>query len=330
MSPGDTLLGLDLDCGGHLTHGSGASVTGRYFNAVSYGLNVQGYIDYDQVRDQALKHKPKVIISGASAYPRTIDFKRFREIADEVGAYLIADVSHIAGLIVSGAHPSPIDHAHFTTTSTYKQLYGPRGGLILMGKDYDCLAEDGKTKLSTKVQRGVFPFFQGTPNLAAIAAKARAFDYVSTEQFKELGHRIVDNAKALAEYFKDKGYQVLTGGTDNHIVLMNILNSKGMTGVIAEQALESCNLIVNKNRIFGDEKSAMVTSGVRLGSNSLALRGMGPEQMSLCGEYMDQVLSSIKVKNDKKYEFDPKVQSVVIKKIKDLCNKYSLPGYSVT
>ncbi len=330
MSPGDTLLGLDLDCGGHLTHGSGASVTGRYFNAVSYGLTAQGYIDYDQVRDQAIKHKPKVIISGASAYPRTIDFKRFREIADEVGAYLIADVSHIAGLIVAGSHPSPIDHAHFTTTSTYKQLYGPRGGLILMGKDFSSLAEDGKTKLATKVQRGVFPFFQGTPNLAAIAAKARAFDYVSTNEFKELGQRIVSNAKTLAEYFVNQNYQVLTGGTDNHIVLMNILESKGMTGVIAEQALESCNIIVNKNRIYADEKSAMVTSGVRLGSNSLALRGMGPEQMSLCAGFMDEVLSSVKVINDKEYKIDIKVQKNISKQIKELCQKYPLPGYSVT
>jgi len=327
MNPGDTLLGLDLDCGGHLTHGSKASVTGRYFNPVSYGLTDQGFIDYDQVRDQAIKHKPKIIISGASAYPRTIDFKRFREIADEVGAYLIADVSHIAGLIVAGAHPSPIDHAHFTTTSTYKQLYGPRGGLILMGHDHDAMTADGKTTLSTKVQRGVFPYFQGTPNLAGITAKARALDHVCRDEFKVLGHRIVDDAKALAQYFSAKGYQVLTGGTDNHIVLMNILTSKSMTGVVAEKALESCNLIVNKNRIFGDQKSAMITSGIRLGSNSLALRGMGPEQMPICAGYMDQVLSAVNVKGDKEYSLNADVQESVITGIKKLCNQFPLPGY---
>jgi len=328
MKCGDTLLGLDLDCGGHLTHGSKASVTGRYFNSVSYGLTDNGYIDYDHVRDQALKHKPKVIISGASAYPRTIDFKRFREIADEVGAYLIADISHIAGLVVAGAHPSPIDHAHFTTTSTYKQLYGPRGGLILMGRDFEELGPDGKTSLSRLVQRGVFPYLQGTPNLAGIAAKARALEYVGSHEFKILGHRIVENAKSLAKYFFDKGYQVLTGGTDNHIVLMNILSSKDMSGVIAEQALEACNLIVNKNRIFGDQKSAMITSGIRLGSNSLALRGMGDKEMSVCGELMDQVLSAVKVKGDKEYKLDVDVQSGVINSIKELCQRYPLPGYT--
>jgi len=328
LNPGDTILGLDLDCGGHLTHGSKASVSGRYFNAVAYGLTDEGYIDYDNVRDMALKHKPKLIISGASAYPRTIDFKRFREIADEIGAYLIADVSHIAGLIVAGAHPSPIDHAHFTTTSTYKQLYGPRGGLILMGRDFETLAIDDKTPLYRLVQRGVFPYFQGTPNLAGIAAKARALDHVCTDEFKQLGHRIVDNAKALADFFADKGYQVLTGGTDNHIVLMNILSSKKLTGVVAEQALESCNLIVNKNRIFGDQKSAMITSGIRLGSNSLALRGMGAEQMSICGGFMDQVLSAITVKGDKEYELKTEVQKSVVESIKELCQAYPLPGYS--
>ncbi len=328
MNPGDTLLGLDLDCGGHLTHGSKASVTGRYFNPVSYGLTDEGLIDYDQVRNLALKHKPKVIISGASAYPRIIDFKLFREIADEAGAYLIADVSHIAGLIVAGAHPSSVDHAHFTTTSTYKQLYGPRGGMILMGRDHDVLAEDGKTTLSTLVQRGVFPYFQGTPNLASITAKARALDQACRQEFKILGHRIVADAKALAQYFCDNGYQVLTGGTDNHMVLMNILTSKKMTGIVAEKALESCNIIVNKNRIFGDQKSAMVTSGIRLGSNSLALRGMGPEQMPACAEFMDRVLTSIEVKSDREYSLNADVQGMVTQGVKELCRQYPLPGYS--
>ena len=326
LKPGDTLLGLELNCGGHLTHGSKASISGQYFNAVGYDLNSDGLMDYDQIDNLARQFKPKLIISGASAYPRIIDFRRFREIADAVGAFLLADISHIAGLVVAGEHPSPIDHAHFTTTSTYKQLYGPRGGLILIGKDFDALGPDGKTTLSEIVQNAVFPFFQGTPNLNGISAKARALAIVATPEFKTLARRIVTNARILAQCFADKGYRVLTGGTDNHMVLIDVL-ARGVTGVIAERALEECNIIVNKNRIQGDRKSALVTSGMRLGTNSLALRGMGATEMSQCADLIHQVLSSVKVFGEEDYELDTSVKESVLHEVKRLCNCFPIPHY---
>jgi len=328
LKPGDTILGLELDSGGHLTHGAKASVSGQYFNAIGYGLNQEGFIDYDQVYRLAQRFKPRLIISGASAYPRTIDFKRFRQIADEVGAFLLADISHIAGLVVAGEHPSPVDHAHFTTTSTYKQLYGPRGGLILMGADSESPDPDGKKKLSEMVQRAVFPFFQGTPNLSVIAAKARALAMVVTPEFRKLANRIVADAKTLAECFIQKGYRVLTGGSDNHIVLIDVLAS-GVTGVIAERALEECNIIVNKNRIAGDKKAALVTSGMRLGTNSLALRGMSEREMPQCADLIQQVLSSVRVLGECDYELDKTVIESVLADVKQLCSCFPIPHYSV-
>jgi glycine hydroxymethyltransferase len=328
LKPGDTILGLELNCGGHLTHGSKASVSGQYFNAVGYGLNERGYIDYEQVQKLAEKFNPKLIISGASAYPRTIDFKRFREIADEVGAFLLADISHIAGLVVAGEHPSPIDHAHFTTTSTYKQLYGPRGGLILVGKDDQSLAPNGKETLSDMIQRAIFPFSQGTPNLSAIAAKARALAMVVTPEFKALAHRIVADAKVLARCLAEKGYRILTGGTDNHIVLIDVLAS-GVTGAIAERALEECHIIVNRNRIPGDKKSVWVTSGMRLGTNSLALRGMGPSEMPKCAELIHCVLSCVKVLGDREYELGIGLKEFVQADVRALCSSFPIPRYPI-
>lgn len=328
LKPGDTILGLELNSGGHLTHGAKASVSGQYFNAIGYGLSQEGLIDYDQVYRLAQEFKPKLIISGASAYPRIIDFKRFREIADEVGAFLLADISHIAGLVVAGEHPSPIDHAHFTTTSTYKQLYGPRGGLILMGRDYEAPSPSGKRTLSEMVQRAVFPFFQGTPSMNVIAAKARALARVATPEFKSLAKRIVADANVLARCFANKGYRVLTGGSDNHIVLIDVLSS-GVTGVIAERALEECNIIVNKNRIPGDKKSALVTSGMRLGTNSLALRGMGRTEMPRCADLIHQVLSSVKVFGERDYELDKAVVESVQADVRQLCRCFPIPRYPI-
>lgn len=329
LKPGDTLLGLDLDSGGHLTHGSKASVSGQYFNAIGYGLTSDGIIDYAQVDALARQHKPRLIICGASAYPRTIDFKRFREIADNIGAYVLADISHIAGLVAAGEHPSPIDHAHFTTTSTYKQLYGPRGGLILIGKDHQTKAPDGKNSLAQMIQRGVFPYFQGTPDLSEIAAKARALDMVAKPAFRSLARGIVADAKKLAEIFAQKGYRVLTGGTDNHIVLMDILATLGMTGVIAEKALEECNMVVNKNRIAGDRKSALVTSGVRLGTNSLALRGMTPDVMPQCADLMHHALSAVTPKGEREYVLDDNARRYCREHVSALCRRYPIPNYGI-
>ncbi|MBV9688112.1 MAG: serine hydroxymethyltransferase, partial [Ktedonobacteraceae bacterium] len=326
LRPGDTLLGLELAAGGHLTHGSTASISGRYFKAIGYSLTGHGLIDYDQVRRMAHKFHPKLIICGASAYPRIIDFKRFREIADEVGAFVLADISHIAGLVVAGEHPSPIDYAHFTTTSTYKQLYGPRGGLILMGRDSEALS--GKKTLGEMIQRAVFPYFQGTPDLGSIAAKARALARVVSPEFKLLAHRIVTNARCLAESLVRKGYSVLTGGTDNHLMLVDTLAS-GITGVIAERALEECNIIVNKNRILGDTKPAQVTSGMRLGTNSLALRNMGDYEMVQCADLIHRILSSITIYDDTRYKLEPDIKEVVLKDVRELCCRFPIPDYLV-
>ena len=270
---------------------------------------------------------PRLLICGASAYPRIIDFKRFREIADSVGAYVLADVSHIAGLIVGGMHPSPIDWAHFTTTSTYKQLYGPRGGLILIGKDHEAPAPDGKRTLEQLIQRAVFPFSQGTPHLAAIAAKARALARVTQPEFRDLAQLVVSDARALARAFIQKDYVVLTGGTDNHMVLIDILASKHMTGLLAEQALEECSIIVNKNRIAGDTKSAFVTSGLRLGTNSLALRNMGPAEMIQCTDIVDRILSAVEIRDDRDYRLPPAARDVSNQEVSKLCESFPIPHY---
>jgi glycine hydroxymethyltransferase len=328
LKPGDKILGLKLSSGGHLTHGAKVSVVGKYFNAIAYSLNQEGFIDYDQVYKLAQEFRPKLIISGASSYPRTIDFKRFREIADDVGAFLLADISHIAGLVVAGEHSSPIDFAHFVTTSTYKQLYGPRGGLILIGKDYDSLVPNGKSTLSEMIQKAAFPFFQGTPNLSAIAAKARALSIVITPEFQKLAKRIVTNAQVLADCFIDRGYKVLTGGTDNHIVLIDVL-ANGITGVVAERALEECNIIVNKNVIPGDKKSATVTSGLRLGTNSLALRQMTPNEMPICVDFIDKVLSSVDVYGEYNYELKKVRKEIVQDNVKQLCRQFPIACYSI-
>jgi glycine hydroxymethyltransferase len=326
LKPGDRILGMDMESGGHLTHGCRDSVSGQYFQAAGYGLDARGFIDYDQAARMAREHKPRLIICGASCYPRRIDFKRFREIADEVGAFLLADISHIAGLVAAGEHVSPIDHAHFTTTSTYKQLCGPRGGLVLMGRDFEQPAPGGKRTLAELVQRAVFPFFQGTPNLSAIAGKARALATVATSWFKAVARRIVVGAAELARCLQEMGYRVLTGGTDNHLIMVDVW-SRGVTGRIAEKALEECDIIVNKNWLPGDPKPRLVTSGVRLGTNNLALRGMGTEEMPRCAELIHQVLGGVRVQGDMEYELPLDLKASVRAAVHRMCRKFPLPHY---
>jgi glycine hydroxymethyltransferase len=327
LRPGDTVLGLALDAGGHLSHGSKASVSGVYFHGVGYGVDAGGRIDIDEVRRLAREHRPRLIVAGASAYPRTVDFRAFREVADEVGAYLLADISHVAGLVAAGEHPSPIDHAHFTTTSTYKQLFGPRGGLVLMGRDHDAPAPDGRGTLSGLVQRAAFPFFQGTPNLAAVAAKASALAWVASPEFRDLARRITAGARALAEALKGRGYTLVSGGTDNHMVLVDV-STRGLTGVVAERALEECGIVVNKNRIPGDCRNALVTSGVRFGTNTLALRGIGPAEMPHCAALVDTVLCAVHPLGETAYELAPAVAARVRDDVRRLCADYPLPGYA--
>jgi len=327
LRPGDTILGQEISAGGHLTHGARASFSGQFFRAIGYGVDAQGLIDYAQVERLAHEHKPRLIICGASAYPRAIDFARFRAIADAVGAYLLADISHIAGLVAAGVHQSPVDHAHFTTTSTYKQLYGPRGGLILIGRDAETVGPDGKRTLPELIQRAVFPFFQGTPSLSAITAKARALAIVAGPEFKALARRIVADARALAAAFGARGYRVLTGGTDNHMVLIDVWSSRTISGLVAERALEECDIVINKNAIAGDSKSVTVTSGMRLGSNGLAHRGMGEAEMEACAGLVDGILGSIRVTGERDYELDPEARAAYRSRVAELCARFPIPHY---
>ncbi|MEV6975749.1 serine hydroxymethyltransferase [Kitasatospora sp. NPDC093806] len=328
MKPGDTLLGMELSAGGHLTHGSPASISGRFFDAVGYGTDADGLLDYEQVAELAREHRPKVIVCGASAYPRTVDFARFRRIADEVGAFLLADISHIAGLVAAGLHPSPVDHAHATTTSTYKQLYGPRGGLILLGRDADLPLPGTKRTLAQAIAHGTFPFLQGTPDLGSVAAKARAFDLAAQPEFRALAQRVVDGARELADAFAGLGHTLVTGGTDNHMVLLDV-GRRGLTGAIAESALASCGIVVNRNRIPGDPRGPRVTSGVRFGTNTLALRGMGPTELRRCAALVDRVLTALVPRGEQEFTLDPAVRAEVRDEVARLCREFPLPHHSV-
>lgn len=318
---GGRVLALDLDSGGHLTHGASASVSGKYYEVAHYGVEPDGSLDYDRILDRALAHRPDVIIAGASAFPRRLDFGRFRAIADRVGAYLLADISHIAGLVAAGLHPSPIDYAHITTTSTYKQLAGPRGGLILLGKDHCHPAPDGRTELWKLMQRAVFPGFQGTPDPASIAAKARALAIASGSGFQVTMKRVVDNAKALSEELALRGYDVLAGGTDNHMVLVDV-RSSGLTGVVAERALEECGILVNRNKIPGDSLPPTVGGGLRFGTNVIAQRGMGPLEVRECAGLVHEVLSGVTVRGFTDYQLDRERRELVRERVQSLCARF--------
>ncbi|WKV75489.1 serine hydroxymethyltransferase [Streptomyces sp. PCS3-D2] len=322
LSPGDSLLGLDLDCGGHLTHGSPASVTGRYYRAHGYRVTPEGLLDYDQIREMALKHRPKLIVCGASAYPRSIDFARFREIADEANAYLLADISHIAGLVAAGLHQSPVDHAHVTTTSTYKQLYGPRGGLILLGREARRPGPERGT-LAATLRRAVFPFTQGTPDLASVAAKARALAFVASPDFAEVAKRLADGAQAIAERLLDRGFRLVTGGTDTHMVLLDLRGS-GVTGDVAEEALEACGIVVNRNRVPGDTTPVRVTGGLRLGTNTLAARGMDRTVAAECADLVADVLTALAAPGG---SLPDDLRDRVRTRVGELCAAHPLPGY---
>ena len=326
LKPGDVLLGMDLDSGGHLTHGSKASISGQVFEAYGYGLTRDERIDFDQARALAREHHPKLIICGTTAYARRIEWEPFREIADEVGAFLLADITHIAGLVAAGLHPSPIDHAHFTTTCTHKQLYSGRGGLVMIGKDYNHLAPGSTLTLAQMVQRKVFPFFQGAPNQSAIASKARGLAYVASPEFKLVAQRVLALSNALAQAFSAKGYRVITGGTDNHIVVVDTLE-KGITGVNAEKALEACGIIVNKNRIPYDDKPPTITSGIRLGTNGLAIREMEPADMAECVDLIHDVLTSIEQAGDREYRLDPAKQAEVQQKVQEIARRRPITTY---
>ena len=274
LKPGDTIMGQNLAHGGHLTHGSPANFSGTYFNVVPYGVNDDGVLDYDEILRIAKECKPKMIIAGASAYARTIDFKRFREIADEVGAYLMVDMAHIAGLVAAGVHPSPIPYAHVTTTTTHKTLRGPRGGMIL---------SDAETAKQFNFNKAVFPGIQGGPLMHVIAAKAVCFQEALQPEYKEYQQQIVKNAQALCKGLMDRGIKIVSGGTDNHLMLID-LTPFDLTGKEVEHLLDAANITANKNTIPNDPKSAFVTSGVRIGTPAVTARGLKEEDMETIAE----------------------------------------------
>ena len=281
LQPGDTVMGMNLAHGGHLTHGSPANVSGAYFNIVPYGVNADGVIDYDEVRRIALECRPKLIVAGASAYARIIDFAAFRAIADEVGAYLMVEMAHIAGLVAAGLHPSPIPYAHVTTTTTHKTLRGPRGGLIL---------SDAEFAKEHKLNKAIFPGTQGGPLMHVIAAKAVCFKEVLSPEYKEYAANIVRNAKALSDGLMKRGIQIVSGGTDNHLMLVD-LTSTGRTGKEAETLLDQAHITANKNTIPNDPRSAFVTSGIRLGTPAVTTRGLREADMDMVAEVIAMVLS---------------------------------------
>ena len=274
LNPGDTIMGMNLDHGGHLTHGSPVNLSGKYFNVVPYGVNDEGFIDYDELRRIALEAKPKMIIAGASAYARTIDFKKFREVADEVGAVLMVDMAHIAGLVAAGLHPSPIPYADVVTTTTHKTLRGPRGGLILANKE----AND-----KYNFNKAIFPGTQGGPLMHVIAAKAVCFKEALSDEFKTYQQGIIDNAQALCKGLQDRGIKIVSDGTDNHLMLMD-LTPFNLTGKEVEKLLDQAHITANKNTIPNDPKSPFVTSGIRLGTPAVTTRGMNAEDMDRIAE----------------------------------------------
>ncbi|MCI8746112.1 MAG: serine hydroxymethyltransferase [Lachnospiraceae bacterium] len=274
LEPGDTIMGQNLAHGGHLTHGSPANFSGKYFNVVPYGVNDDGVLDYDEIRRLALECRPKLIIAGASAYARTIDFKRFREIADEAGAYLMVDIAHIAGLVAAGLHPSPIPYAHVTTTTTHKTLRGPRGGMIM---------SDEETAKKFNFNKAVFPGIQGGPLMHVIAAKAVCFAEALTPEYKAYQEQIVKNAQALCKGLMDRGIKIVSGGTDNHLMLVD-LTPYDLTGKEVEHLLDGANITANKNTIPNDPKSAFVTSGVRIGTPAVTARGLKEADMDTVAE----------------------------------------------
>ncbi|MBD5138853.1 MAG: serine hydroxymethyltransferase [Ruminococcus sp.] len=275
LEPGDTVLGMSLAHGGHLTHGSPVNLSGKYFNFVSYGLGDDETIDYDKVEALAKENKPKLIVAGASAYPRIIDFPKLREIADSVGAYLMVDMAHIAGLVAAGVHPTPVPYAHITTTTTHKTLRGPRGGLILTNDE----------ELAKKINKAVFPGIQGGPLMHVIASKAVCFGEALKPEFKEYGKKVVENAQALAKGLTDRGFNLVSGGTDNHLMLVD-LRPFDITGKELEHRLDEVYITVNKNAIPNDPQSPFITSGVRIGTPAVTSRGLGVAEMDKIAEYI--------------------------------------------
>lgn len=306
LNRGDTVLGMDIAHGGHLTHGSAPSFSGKWYRAVSYQVSAKDeMLDYNEIRSIALREKPKLIIAGASAYSKTIDFKKFREIADEVGAYLLVDMAHIAGLVAAGIHPDPVPHAHFVTTTTHKTLRGPRGGLILC-----------KNEFAKKIDSAIFPGIQGGPLMHVVAAKAVALKAAMTDEFKEYQRQIIKNAQHMAKCLGGLGFRIVSGGTDTHLFLVD-LTVRNVTGKEAQEALEESGIMINKNLIPFDTKSPNITAGIRIGTPAVTTRGMKEKEMEIICHLIDTVLKDI---NNIQLRLETK------EKVKGLCKQF--PFYS--
>ncbi|PKM54886.1 MAG: serine hydroxymethyltransferase [Firmicutes bacterium HGW-Firmicutes-5] len=301
LDPGDKVMGMNLSHGGHLTHGSPVNMSGKHYKIVPYGVNKEGFIDYEALMAIALEEKPKLIIAGASAYARTIDFAKFREVADAVDAYLMVDMAHIAGLVAAGLHPNPVPYADFVTTTTHKTLRGPRGGMILC-----------KEKYAKIIDKAIFPGIQGGPLMHVIAAKAVNFKEVMTEEFKNYQKQVVINAAALSEALVKRGFDIVSGGTDNHLMLVDLQNIK-MTGKVAEHLLDEVGVTCNKNTIPYDPESPFVTSGIRLGTPAVTTRGMTVKDMDVIAEIIELTLKDIDTNRDK-----------IVAMVKELVDKYPL------
>ena len=306
LNLGDVILGMRLDHGGHLTHGKNVNFSGKDYTVYSYSVRKEDeYIDYDEVEKIAMEVKPKLIVAGASAYPRVIDFKKFREIADKAGAYLMVDMAHIAGLVAAGEHPSPVPYAHVVTTTTHKTLRGPRGGVIMTNDE----------EIAKKIDKAIFPGIQGGPLMHIIAAKAVAFKQALSPEFKEYQHQIVKNAKALAEVLEKGGLRLVSGGTDNHMILVDLKSSKGLTGQDVEKALDKAGITVNKNGIPYDTEKPMVTSGIRIGTPAVTTRGMKEKEMEEIGNFILETIENIN---------DDKKLSEIKERVKELCLRFPL------
>lgn len=303
LNPGDTYMGMSLDAGGHLSHGSPVNFSGKYFNCVPYGVNENGYIDYDNILELAKQYKPKLIIAGASAYPRIIDFKKFREIADKVGAYLMVDMAHIAGLVATGLHPSPFPYADVVTTTTHKTLRGPRGGVILSNIEIN---------EKFNFNKAIFPGTQGGPLEHVIAGKAVAFKEALDPSFKEYQSQIVKNCKALANSLRNKGFNMVTGGTDNHLLLLDLTNFD-ITGKELQNRCDNVYITLNKNAIPNDPRSPFVTSGVRIGTAAITSRGMKEEDMEIIADLIYQTVT----------DYENNIDNIR-EKVVTLCNKYPI------
>ena len=321
LEPGDCIMGLDLSHGGHLTHGSKVSFSGQIYSSVTFQVKEDtGLVDFDDLLEKARKYKPKMIICGASAYPRTVEFEKFRQVADEVGAFLHGDICHNSGLIAAEMHPSPFPHCHVVSTSTHKSLRGPRGGIILLGNDYEnpfgkVAPKSGRVKMMSElIDSAVMPGIQGGPLMHIIAAKAVAFKEALEPSFKTYIKGVLENAQCFANEFKSKGYNLISGGTDTHLVLIDLQN-KNISGKAAEIALDEAGITVNKNMIPFDPKSPFVTSGIRIGSPAMTTRGMGVEEVKIVVDLIDQVILN--------HDNEEKIQSVK-KQVNELCSSFPI------